>query len=112
MSDPDAVFFAQHKDRQAHIRVPGKVLEIDKQRAANYVDECRGEFWSLGPHDKSRRRILLWKVPATNPMYDKKKPQILKIPFLAYADETIEDTDAVLLPIIHELMEGAKARYG
>jgi hypothetical protein len=112
MSDPDAQFFKDHPDRQARIRLPGVELKKDKQRSVRYLSECEIEFRSLGPHAAYRRRILLWKVPATNPMYDKKKPQILKIPFLAYADETIEDTDAVLLPIIHELMEGAKARYG
>ncbi len=77
---------------------------MDKQRATRYVDELQGEFWSLGEHQKDRRRILLWKVPATNPFYDPRKPQILKIPMLAFADESIEDTDAVLLPIIHDIM--------
>lgn len=107
-SDPDANWFKDHPDRQSHIRLPTRVLETDNQRATRYVEECRGEFWSLGDHDKDRRRILLWKVPATNPHYDPKKPAILKIPMLAFADETIEDTDAILLPIIHEIMVNAK----
>ena len=61
--DPDAQWFADHLDRQAHIRQPVKVLEMNKQRAVAYLDECEREFRTLGPHDKGRRRILLWKVP-------------------------------------------------
>ena len=91
----DAQFFADHPDRQARIR-----------RA--YDDECNGEFWSLGPHDRNRRRIVLWRVPADNPYFDPLKPQLLKIPFIAYADETIEDRDDVLLPIIHDIMRNAR----
>ena len=75
-----------------------------KTHVSRYVDECAGEFFSLGDHNKDRRRILLWKVPKDNVFYDPMKPQILKIPMIAFADETIEDTDAVLLPIIHEIM--------
>jgi hypothetical protein len=103
-SDPDAQWFKDHLDRQSHIRNPIKILVTDKQRASRYVDESEGEFWSLGDHNKDRRRILLWKVPKDNVFYDPRKPQILKIPMLAYADESIEDSDAVLLPIIHEIM--------
>ena len=91
----DRHFFAQHPDRQAHIRLP-------------YADECKGEFWSLGEHNRARRRILLWRVPRDNPHYAQLKQPLLKIPFLAFADETIEDTDAVLLPLIHDIMLNAK----
>ncbi len=111
-TDPDAQWFADHRDRTAHIRNPVKILHTDRQRATRYVDESEGEFWSLGEHDKDRRRILLWKVPADNPHYRADRPPILKIPFLAFADETIEDTDAVLLPIIHEIMMGGATKYG
>lgn len=107
MLDEDIQFFAQHPDRYAHIRMPRKVLERTLQRAVRYVDECAGEFWSLGEHDKSRRRIILWRVPKDNVYYDPEKPQILKIPFLAFADETIEDRDDVLLPIVHQVMMDA-----
>ena len=51
-----------------------------------------------------RRRILLWRVPKQSPYYDKIHQPLLKIPFLAFADETIEDTDDVLLPIIEGIM--------
>lgn len=110
--DPDAQFFATHPERRARIRKPVKVLYTDKQRATYYIDECKGEFESLGPHDKDRRRILLWKVPHDNPFYKADRPPILKIPMLAFADETIEDDDATLLPIIHELMVDNARRYG
>ena len=103
-NDPDSQWFASHPDRQSHIRSPIKILVTDKQRGTRYVEENEGEFWSLGDHEKDRRRILLWKVPVDNSFYDPKKPAILKIPFLLFADENIEDSDAVLLPIIHELM--------
>src|SRR6266436_4875289 len=110
--EPDAQWFADHRDRTAHIRNPVKVLYTDKQRRTFYTDECKGEFESLGDHDKDRRRILLWKVPSGNPYYRADKPPLLKIPFLAFSDETIEDTDEVLLPIIHEEMMDAARGYG
>lgn len=90
----DVLFFFEHPLRQSHIRTP-------------FGNEMQGEFWSLGDHDKNRRRVLLWRVPMENPHYDPKKPQILKVPFLAFADETIEDTDEILLPILHNMMESA-----
>lgn len=101
----DEQFFIDHPDRQAHIRLPGTQLVRDRQRAVHFRAECEGEFWSLGAHDKTRRRILLWKVPKDNPFYDASKPQIMKIPFLAFADETIEDRDDILLPILHQIMK-------
>jgi hypothetical protein len=108
-TDTDAQWFADHKDRQAHIREPIKQLETDKRsHTTRYVEESAGEFFSLGEHDKDRRRILLWRVPATNPFYDPNKPQILKIPFLLFADETVEDRDDILLPIIHQIMVDAR----
>lgn len=90
----DTGFFQQHPDRRAHIRNA-------------YQDECKGEFWSLGPHEQDRRRILLWRVPSDNPHYDPKKRPLLKIPFLAFADEEIADRDDILLPLIHHIMTDA-----
>lgn len=112
MTDPDAQFFADHPDRYAHIRKPRPILVRTPQRSVHYEPECRGEFWSLGPHDERRRRIILWRVPKDNVHYDPDNPQILKIPFLAFGDETIEDTDVVLLPIIHQLMLEAAQKQG
>ena len=104
-SDSDGQWFSDHPDRAAHIRKPVMILETDKVRhVTRYVEECAGEFFSLGDHNKDRRRILLWKVPKDNVFYDPKKPQILKIPFLLFSDETVEDRDDVLLGIIHEIM--------
>ena len=104
-SDQDAQFFAQYPDRQARIRLP------ESNR------ESQGEFWSLGPHESARRRIIVWRIPRDNP-YAKPHPgsranlATMKIPFLAFADEAIEDTDAVLLPIIKAIMEDAAKKYG
>ncbi len=93
----DKNFFKDHLDRRAHIRLP-------------FQDECAGEFWSLGDHQRTRRRILLCRVGADG----RKLPdgKILKIPFLAFSDETIEDRDDVLVPIVQEIMQGALLQHG
>lgn len=107
---PDEQFFAQHPDRQAHIRLPEFKPARDGQRAVRYLHEEELAFRSLGPHQLTRRRIILYRVPKDNPMFNPHKPQILKIPMLAFADETIEDRDDILLPIIHRIMmDAAKA---
>lgn len=93
----DKQFFVRNPDRNAHIRLP-------------YQNESAGEFFSLGDHNRTRRRILLWRVPEDNPYYDRGRRPLLKIPFLIFADETVEDRDDVLLPIIHEIMTGAVGR--
>lgn len=103
--DPDIHFFETHKDRQARIREPVPMVQIDKQRGARIVDEMQGEFWTLGSHDKKRRRILVWKIPKDNPFFDAKREQLMRIPFLLHSDETVEDRDDVLLPVLHEIME-------
>ena len=110
--DEDGQFFATHKDRYAHIREPRKMLVKLPSRQMKYVDEMAGEFWSLGDHDKNRRRILLWRVPEHHPAYDPKEVQILRIPFLLFSDESIEDTDAILLPIVHQIMSDAAQKQG
>lgn len=93
--DQDAQFFTAHPDRSYRIRLPEH-------------KECSGEFWSLGDHESSRRRIICWKVPRGNPAFGK----ILKVPFLAFADETIEDNDATLKPIMDQIMRGAAIKHG
>lgn len=88
----DKAFFTAHPERKAHIRLP-------------YKGEAEGEFWQLGEHNRARRRILLCRCDAIgNPLPN---GQIAKLPFLAFADESIEDTDEVLLPIIDEIMRDA-----
>lgn len=94
--DTDEQFFRQHTDRQARIRQV-------------HGDESNAEFLSLGPHDRARRRIICWKVPRGSKLAVGK---IVKIPFLAFADEAIEDDDRTLLPMIHELMMDAAQGYG
>lgn len=85
----DAGFFARWPDRLAHIRKP-------------FIGEHMAEFQTLGWHDIKRRRILLTRVD-----FERKKlpdNKVLKIPFLVFADETIEDRDDILLPIIEDIM--------
>lgn len=104
MIDPDAQFFQQHKSRQARIRLPIKQPYRDQQRAVRYLDEDELQFRSLGPHDVRRRRIIAYRTPVDHPTHPN---AILRIPFLMFADETIEDTDAVLLPILDGIMKQA-----
>lgn len=92
MNFTDDQFFKIFPDRQAHIRMPDP------------YNECAAAFHDLGDHPRHRRRILLYKVPKENPLYDAKRPQVLKIPFLCFADETLEDRDDILLPIIATIM--------
>ena len=115
MADSDIQFFTDHPDRQARIREPVITLVKDKQRGVRYTPENEGEFWSLGPHDKSRRRVIVWRVP-DGPQADlarkrmrlkKNEVPLLKIPFLLYADETVEDRDDVLVPLIDGIMREA-----
>jgi len=85
----DTVFFKEHASRCFHIRKA-------------YKGEMRGEFWSLGQHEENRRHILLRRVDfEMKPLPDGK---VMRIPFLAFADETIEDTDEVLFPIVRDVM--------
>lgn len=104
--DVDQQFFAQHPDRQVRIRMPGAPAPYrDKQRAVHLLSESELQFRSLGPHDKSRRRMLIWRTPANHPTHPH---TLLKIPFLAFADEEIADRDDVLLPIVDEIMKAAR----
>jgi hypothetical protein len=91
----DANYFRRYPDRFFHIRNA-------------YKNECAGEFWSLGSHDTNRRRIILCRVDAmSKPLPDNK---VMKIPFLAFADESIEDNDDVLFPIVRDIMADALKR--
>ena len=95
----DRNFFKEHPDRDAHIRLP-------------FTDECAGEFWQLGDHQRTRRRILMWRVPKDSPYYHPERMPFIKIPFLAFADESIEDRDDILLPIIELVMAEAYLEHG
>ena len=111
--DQDAQFFSDHPDRQARIRLPAKEIATDpRSRQTRVVNESEGEFWSLGAHDYNRRRILVWRIPPDNPYIRKGTNPLMKIPFLAFADEEIADRDDILLPILHSIMTDAKASGG
>lgn len=101
MHDPDIAFFTDHPQRRARIRRPAKVAHRDQQRAVRYLDESELQFRHLGPHDPKRRWIIAYRLPADHPTHPN---HILKIPFLAFADEEIADRDDVLEPIVQELM--------
>lgn len=87
----DKMFFEKNPGRMTHIRLPFK-------------GESEGEFFSLGEHSKTQRRILLWRVPADSPYYDPVRQPLMKIPFLAFEDEQIPDEDEVLVPLIEGIM--------
>lgn len=93
--DPDSQFFLQHMDRHAHIR------DAKPQ-------EFSAEFNQLGMHDMDRRRILLWRGPRNTELAGR----VVKIAFLAFGDETIEDTDKVLMPLLKEIMQQQGKQYG
>jgi len=70
-----------------------------------YKGENEAEFRTLGDHQEFRRRIILTRVDALQePLPDNK---VMKLPFLAFADETIEDDDNVLFPIVRNIMTEA-----
>ncbi len=106
----DEQFFKQHPDRQCRIRTPQRIPHRDAQRAVRYLAEEELAFRSLGPHDERRRRLILYRVPPNNPLCDPAEPQILKVPFLAFADEEIADRDDILLPILNDIMLRAAVR--
>lgn len=101
MIDQDVQFFAQHTGRQTRIRLPSKVAHRDQQRAVRYLDEEELPFRSLGPHDPKRRRIIAYRLLIDHPSHPN---HIMKIPFLAFADESIRNDDETLLPIVHRIM--------
>jgi hypothetical protein len=93
----DKVFFSEHRDRKLRIREP---IEAEYQR----------EFRGFGMHDESRRRVIVSRV-APN-MARRHNIDYMRIPFLLFGDETVEDTDEVLHPILDEIMRDAAAGYG
>lgn len=100
MIDPDIQFFQKWPERQARIRFPDPHTELHR------------EFNSLGDHKAHRRRVIVWRVPKDNPYYQQIRQPMLKIPFLAFAEEAIEDTDATVLPIIQTIMSEALENGG
>ncbi len=91
----DREYFKTYRDRKTHIR-------------KCFMGEYESEFQTLGYHERDRRRILLTRVDyERKPLPDNK---VLKVPFLLFGDETVEDRDDILLPILEEIMLTAKAR--
>jgi hypothetical protein len=86
----DRQFFADHPDRKARIRLPGP-------------DEEALEFRSLGPHSSNRRRMLVVRVPD-----GPHRGTLMPIPYLLFGDETLEDRDDILLPIVFDVMIQAR----
>lgn len=93
----DSQWFLEHPGRVFHIRSP-------------IGDECVREFLSLGDHRANRRRIILHLL-APEVAQAHRVERILKIPFLAFADETIEDDDGVLAGVWHEIMQAGAVKY-
>lgn len=91
----DATWFRSFPLRQARIREP-----IGR--------EAESEFETLGPHDRKRRRIIVWRAPADSPM----PGRLIPLPFLLFADETVENEDRFLMPVIAEMMSNAAKEYG
>lgn len=94
MINSDAAWFREHRDRDYHIRLPAK-------------GEFTAEWRYIGPHDADRRRVMIWRIPKNNPGRRAVPDGLMRVPFLAFSDETIEDTDAVLKPIMDGIMKEA-----
>ncbi len=86
----DKQFFADHPDRKARIRTP-----LD--------GEERAAFLSLGAHNSDRRRVIVIRVP-DGPY----KGMLMPVPMLLFGDETLEDRDDILLPVVTQIMLEAR----
>lgn len=94
----DETYFRRYPDRRYHIRNA-------------YKGEHVGEFLTLGPHEENRRRIILCRVDAMQePLLYNGKEVVQKLLFLAFADESIEDDDDTLFPIVRDIMADALKR--
>lgn len=93
----DRIFFRTHRDRKLCIRAPIR---------EEYVREFRG----FGMHEESRRRVIVARIPAG--LARRHNVDFMRIPFLLFADKSVEDTDAVLRPILDRIMEDAAEGYG
>ena len=93
----DRMFFGEHRDRKLRIRppVPG---------------EYTNEFRQFGMHEEGRRRVIVQRLPAG--VAKRHNIDFMRVPFLLFSDETVEDTDAVLGPILDEMMRDAAQDYG
>jgi hypothetical protein len=97
LTNDDVQWFQDHPDRNARIRVPA-------------FAEFMAEWQQLGMHHMSRRRVLVWRVPKKNPKRHLVPDGLMRIPFLPFADESIEDDDKTILTILDDLMKN-EANY-
>ena len=93
----DRLFFNLNRDRKLRLRRP-------------IGDEYQREFRQFGLHEERRRRVIVARVP--DHMMQRHGIDFIRVPFLMFADETVEDTDAVLAPILDEMMRDAAEGYG
>lgn len=90
----DRLFFGEHRDRKLRIRKP-------------FVGEYITEFRQFGMHEEERRRIIVSRIPAG--MAKRHNVDFMRVAFLLFADETVEDRDDILRPILDEMMRDAAA---
>ncbi len=91
----DTLFFQKHRGRHARIRKP-------------FGNEAEDDYRQLGYHDPARRRMLVWKVPQDGPF----PGRLIPVPIITGFDESIEDDDAILLPMLAEIMNDAAKELG
>ena len=88
----DEKWFKDHRDRECRIRLPE-------------AGEDESKFQTLGPHLVRRRRIIA--VRAHGALAARMGIKVMRIPYLLFADETVEDTEENLRPIVDQLMSQA-----
>jgi hypothetical protein len=88
----DRIFFKEHRDRRLRIRLP-------------FAGEYTNEFRGFGMHQEDRRRVIVARIPAN--MSKRHNVDFMRIPFLLFADETVEDRDDILAPILDKMMREA-----
>lgn len=93
----DRLFFLEHADRKRRIRLP-------------VGEEYRNEFRQFGWHDEGRRRVIVARIAAG--LSKRHNVDFIRIPFLLFSDETVEDRDDVLAPFLDEIMRDAQDGYG
>ena len=93
----DEQWFRDHKDRECRIRLPEP-------------GEKESDFRTLGYHQANRRRIIV--VRAHGALAKNLGIKVMRIPYLLFADETVEDTDQILAPIVHRVMQEAAREHG
>jgi hypothetical protein len=89
----DRIFFEEHPDRWQRIREP-------------FEGEYTAQFRGFGMHEEHRRRVIVSRIPAG--LAKRHNVDFIRIPFLLFADETVEDTDEILRPILHQIMMEAR----